>query len=183
LYNAVSRRAGDELLPDLAEIGMRFHAYNPLARGAFAPRFESRQAEPGSGWDPDLPQGQLYCRCTSTPPSWRPSARCARPARRPACRRSPRRCAGWCTTRCCAARPETGSSWGPSPAHLIQNLAAVTEGPLPGRRDQRHRRRRRNCPPKLAAGLAHHLTQTLSRATAAPQNRVIGFTTYVGVAR
>jgi hypothetical protein len=70
-----------------------------------------------------------------------------------------------------------------SPAHLTQNLAAVTEGPLPGRRDQRHRRRRRNCPPKLAAGLAHHLTQTVSRATAAPQNRVIGFTTYVGVAR
>lgn len=70
-----------------------------------------------------------------------------------------------------------------SPAHLTQNLAAVTEGPLPGRRDQRHRRRRRNCPPKLTAGLAHHLTQTLSRATAAPQNRVIGFTTYVAVAR
>jgi aflatoxin B1 aldehyde reductase len=46
--NAVSRRAGDELLPDLAEIGMRFHAYNPLAGGAFAPGFESRQAEPGS---------------------------------------------------------------------------------------------------------------------------------------
>src|SRR5260370_26067214 len=60
LYNAVSRRAGDELLPDLAEIGMRFHACNPLARGAFAPGFESRQAEPGSLWDPDLPQGQLY---------------------------------------------------------------------------------------------------------------------------
>jgi hypothetical protein len=88
------------------------------------------------------------------------------------------------TVRCCAARRETGSSWGASsPAHLTQNLAAVTEGPLPGRRDQRHRRRRRNCPPKLAAGLAHHLTQTASRATAAPQNRVIGFTTYVGVAR
>ena len=54
-----------------------------------------------------------------------------------------------------------------SPAHLTQNLAAVTEGPLPAAVISAIDDAAENCPPKLAAGLAHHLTQTVSRATAA----------------
>jgi hypothetical protein len=36
---------------------------------------------------------------------------------------------------------------------------ACAQGPAAGCRCQRHRRRRRNCPPKLAGDLAHHLTE------------------------
>jgi aflatoxin B1 aldehyde reductase len=133
LYNAVSRRAEDELLPDLAEAGIRFHAYNPLAGGAFAPSFESRRAEPGSRWDPDLPQGQLY-RSLYLHPAYL----AALDAMREACAQagiSPVTAALRWLVHHSALRGEAGDGiilGASSPAHLTENLAAVTEGPLPG---------------------------------------------------
>jgi aflatoxin B1 aldehyde reductase len=132
LYNAISRRAEDELLPHLAEAGMRFHAYNPLAGGAFAPGFESRQAEPGSRWDPDLPQGQLYRSLYLNP-----AFLAALDAMREACAQAdvPAVAAAlrWLVHHS-MLRGEAGDGiiiGASSPAHLAQNLAAVAEGPLP----------------------------------------------------
>jgi aflatoxin B1 aldehyde reductase len=132
LYNAVSRRAEDELLPALAEAGIRFHAYNPLAGGAFAPGFEARQAEQGSRWDPSLPQGQLY-RSRYLNPAYLE----ALGAMHQACEQagvSPISAALRWLAHHSKLRGEAqdgiilGAS---SPAHLTQNLAAVGEGPLP----------------------------------------------------
>jgi aflatoxin B1 aldehyde reductase len=132
LYNAVSRRAEDELLPDLAELGIRFHAYNPLAGGAFAPSFETRRAQPGSRWDPDLPQGQLY-RSLYLNPAYLE----ALGAMREACARaevSPVSAALRWLVHHSKLRGEAGDGiilGASSPSHLTQNLAAVDEGPLP----------------------------------------------------
>jgi aflatoxin B1 aldehyde reductase len=132
LYNAVSRRAEDELLPALAELGIRFHAYNPLAGGAFAPGFAARQDEPGSRWDPDLPQGQLY-RSLYVNPAYL----AALDAMREACAQaglSPVNAALRWLVHHSALRGEAGDGvilGASSLAHLTQNLAAVTEGPLP----------------------------------------------------
>ena len=132
LYNAVSRRAEDELLPYLAEIGMRFHAYNPLAGGAFAPGFESRLTEPGSRWDPDLPQGQLHRSLYLNP-----AYLAALDAMRQACAQAgvpPVTAALRWLVHHSMLRGEAGDGiilGASSPAHLTQNLAAVTEGPLP----------------------------------------------------
>ncbi|WP_050993620.1 aldo/keto reductase [Streptomyces violaceusniger] len=132
LYNAVSRRAEDELFWDLAELGMRFHAYNPLAGGAFAPGFASREAEPGSRWDPNLPQGQLY-RSRYLNPAYLASL----DAMREACGQagvSPISAALRWLVHHSQLRGEAGDGiilGASSPAHLTQNLAAVAEGPLP----------------------------------------------------
>jgi aflatoxin B1 aldehyde reductase len=132
LYNAVSRRAEDELLPALAETGMRFHAYNPLAGGAFAPGFESRQTEPGSRWDPDLPQGRLYRSLYLNP-----AFLVALGAMRQACAQAgvpPVAAALRWLVHHSRLRGEAGDGiilGASSPAHLTENLAAVAEGPLP----------------------------------------------------
>jgi aflatoxin B1 aldehyde reductase len=132
LYNAVSRRVEDELLADLAEFGMRFHAYNPLAGGAFAPSFTSREAAPGSRWDPNLPQGQLY-RARYLNPAYLAVLDAVREASEQA-GVSPISAALRWLVHHSQLRGEAGDGillGASSPAHLSQNLAAVTEGPLP----------------------------------------------------
>ncbi|MDG4780742.1 aldo/keto reductase [Micromonospora sp. WMMD961] len=63
LYNAMSRSAEVELLPLLHEQGIRFHAYNPLAGGAFAPGFgDDESVGTGSRFDQGHPQGIEYRR-------------------------------------------------------------------------------------------------------------------------
>jgi aflatoxin B1 aldehyde reductase len=132
LYNALSRRAEDQLLPDLAELGMRFHAYNPLAGGAFAPGFESRLTEPGSRWDPDVPQGRLY-RSLYVNPAYL----AALGAMHGACAQAgvaPVAAALRWLVHHSSLRGEAGDGiilGASSPAHLTENLTAVAEGPLP----------------------------------------------------
>ncbi len=61
IYNAVSRSVEAELLPSLRRLNMRFHAYNPLAGGAFAPTFgEAASVEAGSRFDESHQQGRTY---------------------------------------------------------------------------------------------------------------------------
>lgn len=61
LYNAVSRTAEIDLLPRLHDLGLRFHAYNPLVGGAFAPGFgKEADVAVGSRFDADHPQGAFY---------------------------------------------------------------------------------------------------------------------------
>lgn len=63
LYNAVSRVVEAELFDCLRHYGMRFHAYNPLAGGAFAPGFGAdRKVKAGSRFDDSHPQGRFYRR-------------------------------------------------------------------------------------------------------------------------
>jgi aflatoxin B1 aldehyde reductase len=132
LYNAVSRRAEDELLPALAESGIRFHAYNPLAGGAFAPGFEARQAEPGSRWDPSLPQGQLY-RSLYLNPAYLAALATMRQACEQAAVPPVAAALRWLVHHSSLrGEAQDGIILGASsPAHLTQNLAAVAEGPLP----------------------------------------------------
>jgi len=60
-YNAVARSIEAELLPTLRRSGIRFHAFNPLAGGAFAPSFGDEQSvEAGSRFDASQRQGQSY---------------------------------------------------------------------------------------------------------------------------
>jgi len=60
-YNAVARSVEAELLPALRRSGIRFHAFNPLAGGAFAPSFGDEQSvESGSRFDDSHRQGQSY---------------------------------------------------------------------------------------------------------------------------
>lgn len=60
-YNAVARSIEAELLPTLRHSGIRFHAFNPLAGGAFAPSFGDEQSvEAGSRFDDSHRQGQSY---------------------------------------------------------------------------------------------------------------------------
>jgi aflatoxin B1 aldehyde reductase len=131
LYNALSRRAENELFPDLAELGIRFHAYNPLAGGAFAPGFAVRQDEAGSRWDPSLPQGQLY-----RPRYLNPAFIKALGAVHEASERagvSPVSAAlRWLVHHSqLRGHASDGIILGASSlAHLTQNLAAIAEGPL-----------------------------------------------------
>lgn len=61
LYNAISRTAEADLLPVLREQGIRFHAYNPLAGGAFASGFgQENQVQDGSRFDKQHRQGREY---------------------------------------------------------------------------------------------------------------------------
>jgi aflatoxin B1 aldehyde reductase len=116
------------LLPDLAEIGMRFHAYNPLAGGAFAPGFGSGDVEPGSRFDPNQPQGQLY-RSRYLNPAYL----AALGAMHEACAQagvSPISAALRWLVHHSLLRGEAGDGVILG-AQLTQNLAAVAEGPLP----------------------------------------------------
>jgi aflatoxin B1 aldehyde reductase len=61
LYNAITRAVEPELFPALRKHGIRFHAYNPLAGGAFSPNFgQDNNVAEGSRFDPSKPQGKLY---------------------------------------------------------------------------------------------------------------------------
>jgi aflatoxin B1 aldehyde reductase len=61
LYNALARIVETELFPNLAEHGMRFQAYNPLAGGAFVPNFGTEDSVAGgSRFDPAGAQGRMY---------------------------------------------------------------------------------------------------------------------------
>lgn len=61
LYNAISRTAETGLLRALRELGIQFHAYNPLAGGAFAPGFgQEKRVQDGSRFDKRHRQGQEY---------------------------------------------------------------------------------------------------------------------------
>jgi aflatoxin B1 aldehyde reductase len=61
LYNAITRAVEPELFKCLGNYGMRFHAYNPLAGGAFAKNFVGSAAvAAGSRFDSSTAQGKFY---------------------------------------------------------------------------------------------------------------------------
>lgn len=49
VYNALSRKAELELLPELGRLGMRFHAYNPLAGGMLTGKYTNIENKPTEG--------------------------------------------------------------------------------------------------------------------------------------
>lgn len=49
VYNVLSRKAERDLLPSLDRLGMRFHAYNPLAGGLLAGKYKDINAKPKDG--------------------------------------------------------------------------------------------------------------------------------------
>lgn len=49
VYNALSRKVESELLPGLDALGMRFHAYNPLAGGMLTGRYRNVDDKPQDG--------------------------------------------------------------------------------------------------------------------------------------
>jgi len=61
MYNAITRAVEPELFKCLGNYGIRFHAYNPLAGGAFSKRFGASGAvAAGSRFDLSHVQGKLY---------------------------------------------------------------------------------------------------------------------------
>jgi aflatoxin B1 aldehyde reductase len=61
LYNAITRAVEPELFKCLGNYGIRFHAYNPLAGGAFSRNFaDSAAVAAGSRFDSSTAQGKLY---------------------------------------------------------------------------------------------------------------------------
>jgi aflatoxin B1 aldehyde reductase len=61
MYNAITRAVEPELFKCLGNYGIRFHAYNPLARGAFSRNFaDSAAVAAGSRFDSSTAQGKLY---------------------------------------------------------------------------------------------------------------------------
>jgi aflatoxin B1 aldehyde reductase len=61
MYNAITRAVEPELFKCLGNYGIRFHAYNPLAGGAFSKSFgASGAAAAGSRFDSSHAQGKLY---------------------------------------------------------------------------------------------------------------------------
>ncbi|HJY52055.1 MAG TPA: aldo/keto reductase [Stellaceae bacterium] len=61
LYNAITRAVEPELFKCLGNYGIRFHAYNPLAGGAFSKNFAGSGAvAAGSRFDSSTAQGKLY---------------------------------------------------------------------------------------------------------------------------
>jgi aflatoxin B1 aldehyde reductase len=61
MYNAITRAVEPELFKCLGNYGIRFHAYNPLAGGAFSKSFGTSGAvAPGSRFDNSHAQGKLY---------------------------------------------------------------------------------------------------------------------------
>src|SRR5580693_7360691 len=60
LYNAITRAVEPELFKCLGNYGIRFHAYNPLAGGAFSRNFAAGGAvAPGSRFDSSHAQGKF----------------------------------------------------------------------------------------------------------------------------
>jgi aflatoxin B1 aldehyde reductase len=61
LYNAITRAVEPELFKCLGNYGIRFHAYNPLAGGAFSKNFAGSAAvAAGSRFDSSTAQGKFY---------------------------------------------------------------------------------------------------------------------------
>ena len=61
LYNAITRAVEPELFKCLGNYGIRFHAYNPLAGGAFSRNFADNAAVAArSRFDSSTAQGKLY---------------------------------------------------------------------------------------------------------------------------
>src|SRR6202795_1432301 len=61
MYNAITRAVEPELFKCLGNYGIRFHAYNPLAGGAFSRNFaDSAAVAAGSRFDSSTAQGKLY---------------------------------------------------------------------------------------------------------------------------
>jgi len=61
MYNAITRAVEPELFKCLDNYGIRFHAYNPLAGGAFSKSFgDSGAVAAGSRFDTAHVQGKLY---------------------------------------------------------------------------------------------------------------------------
>src|SRR6202045_4006856 len=61
MYNAITRAVEPELFKCLGNYGIRFHAYNPLAGGAFSKNFAGRAAvTAGSRFDSSTAQGKFY---------------------------------------------------------------------------------------------------------------------------
>ena len=61
MYNAITRAVEPELFKCLGNYGIRFHAYNPLAGGAFSKSFGASDAvTAGSRFDISHVQGKLY---------------------------------------------------------------------------------------------------------------------------
>jgi aflatoxin B1 aldehyde reductase len=61
MYNAITRAVEPELFKCLGNYGIRFHAYNPLAGGAFSKNFgASDSVTAGSRFDISHAQGKLY---------------------------------------------------------------------------------------------------------------------------
>ncbi|MGI5186693.1 aldo/keto reductase family protein [Promicromonospora sp. CA-289599] len=134
LYNAISRAVEPELLPELRRHDIRFHAYNPLAGGAFAPGFgQADRVESGSRFDDRQPQGKEY-----RSRYWNDAYLAGLDEVRQACRSggiAPIEAAlRWLVHHSrLDARSGDGIILGASSlGHLQQNLAAVEAGPLPG---------------------------------------------------
>ncbi|GHH88733.1 aldo/keto reductase [Streptomyces sulfonofaciens] len=133
LYNAISRTAETNLLPLLHERGLRFHAYNPLAGGAFAPSFGNDTAiTEGSRFDPQHAQGAQYRQRYWTEPYLRAMhelrSNCMESAISPidAALR-------WLVhhSRLDGTHGDGIILGASRPEHLAQNLGAVHDGPLP----------------------------------------------------
>ena len=108
LYNALARIVETELFPTLAEHGMRFQAYNPLAGGAFAPNFGTEDSVAG-GSRSTPPARKAGCTGTATgaTPTSRHCRACTRYAPSSISTPSPPLCAGWCTTQSSTATVTT----------------------------------------------------------------------------
>jgi aflatoxin B1 aldehyde reductase len=133
LYNAITRAVEPELFKCLGNYGIRFHAYNPLAGGAFSRNFaDSAAVAAGSRFDSSTAQGKLY------------RDRYMNDAYLDALAEIHRSCAGhgldaisvalrWLIHHSqLNAEHNDGIIIGASSLeHLRQNLTAVTEGPLP----------------------------------------------------
>ncbi|KAF9187280.1 hypothetical protein BGZ51_001437 [Haplosporangium sp. Z 767] len=62
MYNALTRHIEPELFACLDELGIRFHAYNPLCGGVLTGAYTFHgEVEQGSRFDPNSKQGARYC--------------------------------------------------------------------------------------------------------------------------
>src|SRR5258705_8397901 len=133
LYNAITRAVEPELFKCLGNYGIRFHAYNPLAGGAFSRNFaDSAAVAAGSRFDSSTAQCKLY------------RARYMNGAYLNASAEIHRSCEGhgldaiyvalrWLIhhSQLNAERNDGIIIGASSLEHLRHNLSAVTEGPLP----------------------------------------------------
>ncbi|MEU8327800.1 aldo/keto reductase [Micromonospora sp. NPDC048839] len=133
LYNALSRAAQIELLPELRRLGVRFLAYNPLAGGAFANGFGREDlVRHGSRFDDRQDQGRFY-----RSRYWNESYLSALTVIRDECARAdiqPTDAAlRWLVHHSAlGSEHDDGVILGASSLeHLRQNLDAVATGPLP----------------------------------------------------
>jgi aflatoxin B1 aldehyde reductase len=133
MYNAITRAVEPELFKCLGNYGIRFHAYNPLAGGAFNKGFgTSGVVAAGSRFDSSHAQGKFY-----RDRYWNEAYLDALAAIHRSCeghRLDPVSAAlRWLIhhSQLSAERKDGVIIGASSVAHLRQNLNAVTEGPLP----------------------------------------------------